>query len=578
MSERSELIDQQQDGHRSAERLDALFGDPRDAANPLGHAHALAADERQEMHTEGERLLDGFGLNAEFVPAALGGRLRRADTLADVLRTVWRRDPALGLGYGFASFIASVNIWTGGDREQQRRTADLLLANRRIAAAFHELAHGNDFARAGFSARAADGGWLLSGRKEIVTNLRRAEAMVLFARTGDRAGSRSHSQFLVTRDELPANRVLDLPRFPSSGMRGVQLGGIRFTDCPAPGHALIGGVGQGIEIALRSYQVTRAVLPAMSVGPFDTALRTAVEFALERRLYGGAAADIPYVRATVARAYADLLAVDAFAAVGLRTLHLDPGAMAVYAPAAKYLTSRLVLDGFEDLRSVLGAAGYLREGPYAIFQKMARDIAPAAFAHVSRAACLVMILPQMPRLARRSWLVDGAAAKEVFDLGGPLPDLPFDRLAAGLPRGDGLIGVITEAAAQPQPGPVGRFAARLEAELRDLRERCAALGPAGITIDAPPQAFALADRYTVLLAAAAALAVWAQGGEQYPREALLGVLDRLTGRLGGESVLTPAEREDVEQRLFDLAVRRCRENRLLDLTARPIAGREGNHR
>ncbi|MFJ7280373.1 acyl-CoA dehydrogenase [Kitasatospora sp. NPDC098663] len=556
----------------SAEQLDALLGDPRDAANPVGHVQVLAADERQEMHAEGEHLLDEFGLNAEFVPAAYGGRLRRADTLAEVMRTVWRRDPALGLGYGFASFIASVNIWTSGDEEQRRRAADLLLANQKIAAAFHELAHGNDFAQAGFTARQADGGWVFSGRKEIVTNLRRAPAMVLFARTGQQAGSRSHSQFLVTRDELPGNRLLDLPRFPSSGMRGVQLGGIRFTDCPAPAHALIGNVGQGMEIALRSYQVTRAVLPAVSVGPFDTALRTAVEFALERRLYGGTAADIPYVRATIARAFADLLAVDAFAAVGLRTLHLEPEAMAVYAPAAKYLTSRLVLDGFEDLRSVFGAAGYLREGPYAIFQKMARDIAPAAFAHVSRAACLVMILPQLPRLARRSWLADGAAAKEVFDLGGPLPELPFDRLAAGMPRGDGLIGVIAEAAAARDQGPLGRFAARLEAELRDLRERCGELGPAGITIDAPPEAFALADRYTVLLAAAAALAVWRQGGTQYPQEALLGVLDRLIGRLGGEPVLTPAERADVEHRLFDLAVQRCQERRLLDLTARPIAG------
>ncbi|WP_181808311.1 acyl-CoA dehydrogenase [Streptomyces shenzhenensis] len=560
----------------SADRLDTLLGDPWDTANPVGHAPVLAADERQEMLAEGERLLDGFGLNAEFVPAAHGGRLTRADRLAETLRTLWRRDPCLGLGYGFSSFIAAVNIWSSGTDDQRRDAARLLLANGRIAAAFHELDHGNDFRHAECTARPAGTGWLLSGRKEIVTNMRRADAMVLFARTSDATGSRSHSQFLTTRANLPADRVRDLPRFPASGMRGVQLGGAEFTDCPLPDGALLGLPGQGMEIALRSYQVTRAVFPAVSVGPLDTALRTTLTCALERRLYGGAVADIPYVRTVIARAYADLLAVDAFSAVVVRALHLAPEPMTVYAPAAKYLTSRMVLDAFEDLRTVLGAQAYLRQGPYAIFQKMARDIEPATFAHVSRAACLVMILPQLPRLARRSWLNDPAAPAQLFDLGTHLPPLRFDRLVAGMPRDDGVIGTLAEIAetpgARPETGPLDRFATRFAQELRALREECLQLPPSALTIDAPPHAFALAGRYTVLLAAASVLATWAQAGTRHPQAALPGVLDRLARRLGGAPVLTEAEREHTERCLYDEAVGRCRNRRLLDLTARRIPG------
>ncbi|MFI6154851.1 acyl-CoA dehydrogenase family protein [Kitasatospora sp. NPDC051170] len=557
----------------SADDLDTLLGDPADPANPVGHAAVLAADERQEMLAAGEDLLDTWGFNAEFVPARYGGRLTRADRLAESMRTLWRRDPALGLGYGFSSFLAAVNIWTAGTEDQRRDAARLLLGNRRIAATFHELDHGNDFAHADCTARPEAGHWQLTGRKEIVTNLRRAEAMVLFARTSPAPGSRSHSQFFVHRDDLPADRIRDLPRFPSSGMRGVQLGGAEFTDCPLPADALLGGEGRGIETALRSYQVTRVVIPAMTVGPLDTALRTALSCALDRRLYGGAVADIPYVRSVLARVYADLLAVDAFSGVGLRALHLTPDATAVYAPAAKYLTSRMVLDAFQDLRAVLGASGYLREGPYAIFQKMARDIAPATFAHVSRSACLVMILPQLPRLARRSWLSGSPAAPELFDLGADLPELRLERLVAGLPSGDGVMAVLAEPTGPgEQHGPLGRFVERLRTELRALREQCAALGPADITIDAGPAAFALADRYTVLLAASAALAVWRRGGGRHPETALIGVLDRLTERLGGAPVLTPAERERTEQFLFEAAVERHRDRKLFDLTARHIPG------
>jgi alkylation response protein AidB-like acyl-CoA dehydrogenase len=553
--------------------LEALFGDPREAGNPVGYAALLAADERQEMPTEGERLLDAYGLNAEFVPAAEGGRLIRADRLAEVQRAVWRRDPALGLGYGLSSLLGAVNVWGAGSAEQRRATAAILLANGRVAAAFHELDHGNDFAHAECGARPRPGGWLVSGRKEIVTNLRRADAMVLFARTGDGPGSRSHSQFLVTRDDLAATGWADLPRFASSGMRGVQLGGMTFEDLPVPAGALIGRPGHGMEIALRSYQVTRALIPALLVGPLDTALRLALECALGRRLYGGRVADLPYVRAVLARAYADLLAIDAFSAVGLRALHLEPAAAGVYAPAAKYLTSRILLDAFEELRFVLGAQSYLREGPAAMFQKLARDVAPATFAHVSRTACLVILLPQLPRLARRSWLADAPSAPAVFDLGGELPALDLGHLVAGLPARDGVVAVLPAAAGSgPAGDPVGRLTTRLHDELRALRDECAQLSPADLSTDASPRAFALADRYTVLLAAAAVLALRRQGGDPYPPGVLPGVLDRLVTRLGGAPVLTGAERDRSEQALFAAAVERFEDRRLFDLTARRIPG------
>ncbi|MEU3495172.1 acyl-CoA dehydrogenase [Kitasatospora cineracea] len=562
-----------------ADLLDAALGDPWDAANPVGFTGILAADERQEMFAEGERRLDAFGLNAEFVPVRHGGRLGRADRLAAALRTLWRRDPCLGLGYGFSSFIASVNLWSAGDEQQRRTAAGMLLDNRKIASVYHELAHGNDFAHAEFAARPAPGGgWLLNGTKEIVTNFRRADALVVFARTDEARGSRSHSQFFVRKDGLPDGALRYLDRFPSSGMRGVQLGGGRFTDCPVPDGALLGEPGRGIETALKSFQLTRSIIPSMCVGPLDTALRTAVGFALERRLYGGAAADLPYVRTVLGRAFADLLAVDAFTTVVVRALQVLPEETPVLASASKYLASRMLLDTLEELRGVLGAQSYLREGPYAVFQKMARDVAPATFGHASRSACLVTVLPQLPRLARRAWFASAPAPAGLFDLDADLPELDFGLLAAGSPHTDGLAATLVETAERlGGRGPAGRLAARFRDELAALREECRALAPQDITIGASPRAHAAAGRYTVVLAAAAVLGVWwhGQGGprpELQDEAALLAALDRLDRRLPGRSVLTAAERADLDRQLFDRAVERFADRRLFDLTARHIPG------
>jgi alkylation response protein AidB-like acyl-CoA dehydrogenase len=555
-----------------AEELDVLLGDPWDAANPLGYSAVLDADERHEMLTDGERLLDRFGMNAEFVPVAYGGRFTRADRLAQLQRTLWRRDPCLGLGYGFSSFVAWASIWACGDEDQRHRAAGLLLDNGRIAAAFRELGHGDDFANAGCTARRNDRQWLLTGREEVITNVQRAEAVVLCAKTSGSAGRRGHSQFLVSREGLPAASVRDSPRFGSSGMRGVQLGGIDFNDCPVPPHALLGGEGQGTEAALRALQIIRSVVPALTVGPLDTALRATLIFALERRLYGGAAADIPYVRAVIARAYADLLAIDAISAIVLRALHLSPSAT-LYAPAAKYLTSRMTLDAFEELRSVLGARGYLRQGQFAIFQKMTRDIAVATFGHESHAACLATILPHLPPLARHSWLRDPPAESQLFDLEAELPPLDPEQLTLGISPGDGVIGALAEIAGRRTDGGLAsRFAPRFLDEVRLLRDRCAALPPKETTISASPEAFALADRYTVLFAAAAVLAAWDQSGTRYGGAELACILDRLAGRLGGSPVLVEAERESIEELLFARVAERCRDRRLFDLSGRFIPG------
>lgn len=427
-------------GHQAgpgADELERRLGDPWDPANPFGFDRVLAADEREEMFGDGERALDDYGLNAEFVPAALGGRLTGMDRMVDVMRAVYRRDPCLGLGYGASSFIAAVNVWTAGDAVQQLTAADLLLANRKIACAYHELAHGNDMAGTELVARAVGDRLLLRGRKEVVTNIERADAVVLFARTDPGPGSRSHSLLLLEKATLPADRYNYLPRFRSVGMRGVQLGGMEFQDCLVDPSSLLGSPGRGLETAVRAFQLTRTALPAMMTGLLDTGLRVTLRHVLNRRLYGRPAAQLPQVRSVLVGAFADLLMCEAMAQAGLRALHLLPEETSVYAPAVKYALAKPLQDAMQQLAGVLGAEFYLRDGPHAVFQKLVRDIKPVAFAHIARAVCQATILPQLPLLARRSWRAGEPAPDALFRPGATLP--PWISSVSGSAPGAGTI-------------------------------------------------------------------------------------------------------------------------------------------
>ncbi|MBT2398895.1 acyl-CoA dehydrogenase [Streptomyces sp. ISL-100] len=564
--------------HR-ADALEQHLGDPLDPGNPLGFPAVLAADERADMFADGERALDAYGLGAEFVPARYGGRLTRLDELIEIMRSVYRRDPCLGLGHGVSSFIASVNIWTAGNEEQCRRMADLLLSNRKVAVAYHELAHGNDMVGTEFQALpGTDGRLLLNGRKEVVTNIQRADAVVMFARTDRRPGSRSHSQILVDKARIPEGRMRYLPRFSTVGMRGVQLGGMEFHDCPLPADVMVGPQGHGLETALKSFQVTRTTLVAMFTGILDTALRTCLRHLTSRRLYGRPAVELPEVRSVLAAAHADLLLCDAFSTVAARALHVVPAETAIYSSAVKYVVSKVLMDAMHRLSTLLGAHFYIREGEHAIFQKLLRDNQLAGFGHAARAACQMSLLPQLPLLARRSWRGAEAPPEELFRLGTDLPPVPFDRLkvsaggrerlssslAAGLAAEPGLGGV------HPQIEQVG---GHLADDLRRLADECERLPAAELTVAASSAGYDRTHRYANVLVAAACLGLWR--GNQDHQDPFLrdpawlaAVLSRIPVRPGSPPARLP---DNLERLLFDELMERYESATSLGLVRRRLA-------
>ena len=83
---------------------------------------------------------------------------------------MFRRDAALGLGYGITNFMAAVNVWMSGNDEQRRQLAASLLDGGKIAAAYHELGHGNDLLHNELGADRTGDHFVISGRKEVINN------------------------------------------------------------------------------------------------------------------------------------------------------------------------------------------------------------------------------------------------------------------------------------------------------------------------------------------------------------------------------------------------------------------------
>ncbi|QAT85336.1 acyl-CoA dehydrogenase [Corallococcus coralloides] len=562
----------------SEDALEQQLGDPWDDSQPVGFSQVLAADERGELLDAGERLLDTFGLSAEFVPVSEGGRLAGLDRLIRVMRTVFRRDPCLGLGYGASSLIAAVNVWTAGTPEQRRSVADLLLRKRKLACGYYELAHGNDLAHAEFEALPSGDGLSLNGTKQVISNIHRADAVVLFARTQAGIGSRNHSQVLVDLTRLPRERVTQLPRFRTVGMRGVPLGGVTFQDCPVPSDGILGTPGQGLETALKSFQVTRVALPGMFLGIVDTGLRATIRASLDRTVYGRAVTDLPQTRSVLADTFADLLLCDAFTTVAARGVHLLPREASVTTAAVKFLVPRVLMDAMGRLSTVLGARFYLRGGDAAVFQKLMRDLQPVGFGHLARVAGQMTLLPQLPLLARRGWAKPTPAPAELFRLDAPLPALPFESLAVSGGGQDGLMGSLRdglESLGDAASGPLREVRQRMEAyalELDTLRTGASLLPPRELTVTASPASYELTTHAISLQAASACFNVWRQqAGDPFLGDPawLLAALHRLDVWRGRAQGPLP---EAVRTRLFTELMARHEDVRAFDLSRSPLTG------
>jgi hypothetical protein len=190
----------------------------------------------------------------------------------------------------------------------------------------------------------------------------------------------------------------------------------------------------------------------------------------------------------------------------------------------------------------------------------------AALAHASAAVCQASIIPQLPALAKRSWLDAAPAPDALFDLGAPLPALRWHELALNS-RGTDSVTAVLPALYEQCRGELRTVVADLVAALADLKAECAQLAPRDRTLIAGPRSFDLAHRYAVLVAASACLGVWSRRSDFLGDPAwVTAALRRLAERLRGQRPAAVASDPGLHAELID----RFERDLAFDTTREPL--------
>lgn len=200
-----------------------------------------------------------------------------------------------GLGYGCREtalhFALSTQLWTVqhpiahfGTDDQKRRYLPGLCAGELIGA--HALTEPDAGSNAfGLSMRAEkrDGGYLLNGRKRLITLGPVADLALVFASTRPEAGKWGISAFLV---ESGSEGYRASPAHDKMGMRTIPLGEIELEDCWVPEANRVGAEGAGVSISAHALETERGFLFASQLGAMERQLEEAVAFAGSREQFG----------------------------------------------------------------------------------------------------------------------------------------------------------------------------------------------------------------------------------------------------------------------------------------------------
>ena len=173
-------------------------------------------------------------------------------------------------------------IFENGTEEQKMKYLPDLLSGKKIGAfGLTEPNAGTDASGQQTTAVLDESGenYILNGTKCFITNGTVAETFVVFAMTDKKLGNKGISAFIVEKS-FPGFSVGKHEK--KMGIRGSSTCDLIFEDCIVPKENLLGKLGEGFKIAMKTLDGGRIGIAAQALGLGEGAVNEAVKYTQER--------------------------------------------------------------------------------------------------------------------------------------------------------------------------------------------------------------------------------------------------------------------------------------------------------
>ncbi|ARI84312.1 acyl-CoA dehydrogenase family protein [Microcystis sp. LEGE 00066] len=357
----------------TAEALEKDLGDPLNPDNPLSYKRVIEIDESEEFPHEEIRWLYDWKLQHYYIPTDCGGEFTSFEEFVAFVRVLSRRDQTIGIA--FTTLFWSFLNWMAGTPEQKQKLARFIMDDYgAMCLGYSEKEHGSDLINGDLTATKVEGGYILNGEKWPINRATISGISFILAKTDANGGPKCLTLFMVDKRQLDPEKYYNLPKIYTHGVRASDMSGIGFKDCFVPDSMRLREEGDGLELALKGFQITRMLCAAFSHGAADTALRTTLGFAVNRVIYNKNVMDLPQPRRTLVDAFLDILICDCETIPAARGFHIIAEQFSVWASVVKYFVTVRLEEMVNSVYVVLGSRFYMREEhEFGIFQKLLRD-------------------------------------------------------------------------------------------------------------------------------------------------------------------------------------------------------------
>lgn len=236
-----------------------------------------------------------------------------------------------------------------------------------IAICLTEPGGGSDASNLQLKARLDGDHYVLNGEKTSITFADRADAYVVFARTGTpEQGAKGVSAFFI-----PAGTPgLSTTRFDDLGSAIIGRGQVFFDNLRIPVGNRLGKEGKGFTQVMQGFDYSRALIGLQCVGAAQASLDEAWEYTKERKAFGRAIGQFQGVTFPLSEGESHIAAIRQLC---LHTLALRDAGQPHVSEAAmcKWMGPRYAFDIIHQCILTLGHYGWTKDLPH---QQRMRDV------------------------------------------------------------------------------------------------------------------------------------------------------------------------------------------------------------
>ncbi|MBQ6666774.1 MAG: acyl-CoA dehydrogenase [Bacteroidales bacterium] len=249
---------------------------------------AAEVDEQERFPMETVQKMAKLGLMGIPVPKEYGGSGGNVQMYIRAVEEISRVCATTGVILSAHTSLCMAPILENGTEEQKQKYLPKLASGEWIGAfGLTEPNAGTDAAMQQTVAEDAGDHWVLNGTKIFITNAAYADVFIVMAMTDKSKGTKGISAFIVERG-FPGFSIGK--KEAKMGIRGSATCELVFENCIVPKENLLGVMGKGFNLAMKTLDGGRIGIAAQALGIAQGAMDETVKYTKERKQFGASIA------------------------------------------------------------------------------------------------------------------------------------------------------------------------------------------------------------------------------------------------------------------------------------------------